>query len=128
MQDVTGVAKAAGKLKVKVILENCYLTDDEKRRACDWIAEAGAAFVKTSTGYAASGATVEDVRLMFEAVRGRCEVKAAGGVRQLPEVLEYLKAGATRFGSTRTDKFVSEFKALPAEERAHFVPYLPQER
>jgi deoxyribose-phosphate aldolase len=126
MRDVGGVVKAAGKLKVKVILENCYLTDDEKRRACEWIAEAGAAFVKTSTGYAASGATVADVRLMSEAVNGRCQVKAAGGVRELPEVLEYLRAGATRFGSTRTDKFVSEFRALPAEERARFHPYLPR--
>ena len=125
VRDVAGVVEAAGKFKVKVILENCYLTDEEKRLACDWIAEAGAAFVKTSTGYAASGATVADVRLMFEAVRGRCQVKAAGGVRQLPEVLEYLKAGATRFGSTRTDGFVSEFKALSAEERVRFAPYLP---
>ena len=89
---------------VKVILENCFLTQEEKTRACQWIVEAGAHFVKTSTAYASGGATLEDVRLMSEAVKGtNCLVKAAGGVRELPEVLAFLRAGARRFGSTRTD-------------------------
>src|SRR5215211_389543 len=80
---------------------------------------------KTSTAYAAGGATLEDVRLMYDTVRGRCLVKAAGGVRQLNEVLEFLQAGARRFGSTRTDQFVREFQELPANERAAFRAYLP---
>jgi deoxyribose-phosphate aldolase len=109
---------------VKVILENCYLTQEEKQRACEWIAEAGAHFVKTATAYAPGGATLEDVRLMYEAVRGRCLVKAAGGVRQLGEVLDYLRAGARRFGSTRTGQFVEAFRALPEQERAQFGEFI----
>jgi deoxyribose-phosphate aldolase len=125
IRDIEGVVRAADGRIVKVILENCFLTDQEKRLACEWIAEAGAHFVKTSTAYAAGGATLEDVRLMYDTVRGRCLVKAAGGVRQLHEVLEFLQAGARRFGSTRTDQFVREFQELPTEERAAFREYLP---
>ncbi|MFQ5640337.1 MAG: deoxyribose-phosphate aldolase, partial [bacterium] len=110
IRDVEGVVKAAAGVKVKVITENCYLTQKEKRRACDWIARAGADFVKTSTAYADGGATLDDVRLMYEAVDGRCQVKAAGGIREIHEVLDYLKAGARRFGSTRTDLFVQAFQ------------------
>ena len=109
---------------MKVITENCCLTHEEKRRACEWIAQAGAHFVKTSTAYGADGATVDDVRLMHDVVRGRCQVKAAGGIRQIDQVLEYLQAGARRFGSTRTDQFVSAFGQLPAEARARFTEYL----
>jgi len=124
IRDIEGVVRAADGRIVKVILENCFLTDQEKRLACEWIAEAGAHFVKTSTAYAASGATLDDVRLMYEAVKGRCLVKAAGGVRQLDEVLAFLQAGARRFGSTRTDQFVREFKELSPNERAAFREYL----
>jgi deoxyribose-phosphate aldolase len=120
IRDVEGVVRAAGGAVVKVITENHYLAPDEKRRACDWIARAGAHFVKTSTAYAGGGATLEDVRLMYEAVGGRCRVKAAGGIRELHEVLAFLRAGARRFGSTRTDQFVQAFQALPDDERAAF--------
>lgn len=70
------MVRAAAAVKVKVITENCYLTQEEKRRACEWIAQTGAHFVKTSTAYADGGATLDDVRLMYEAVRGKCLVKA----------------------------------------------------
>lgn len=120
LRDVAGVVQAAQGKTVKVILENCYLTEEEKRRACEWIAEAGAHFVKTSTAYAEGGATLEDVRLMYQAVRGRCRVKAAGGIRRVEEVREYLEAGATRFGSTRTDQLVRAFLELPAAAQATF--------
>ena len=120
LDDVGGVVEAAAGVTVKVITENCFLTQEEKRRACRWIADAGAHYVKTSTAYADGGATLDDVRLMFEAVEGRCLVKAAGGIRELPEVLEYLKAGARRFGSTRTDRFVKAFRELPDEGRQAF--------
>jgi len=123
--DIAGVVKAANGAVVKVILENCFLTQEEKKRACQWIVEAGAHFVKTSTAYASGGATLDDVRLMREEVKGtNCQVKAAGGVRELPEVLEYLKAGARRFGSTRTEQFVRAFHELPPEKRAEFGEYL----
>jgi deoxyribose-phosphate aldolase len=120
LRDVEGVVRAAEGKTVKVITENCYLTQEEKRRACDWIAQAGAHFVKTSTAYAKGGATLEDVRLMHEAVKGRCQVKAAGGIRELHEVRDYLRAGARRFGSTRTEQFVRAFQGLPDDEKAGF--------
>jgi len=123
--DVEGVVRAAEGMTVKVITENWYLTEEEKRRACEWIAQAGAHFVKTSTAYADGGATLADVRLMHQVVKGRCQVKAAGGIREIHEVLEYLQAGARRFGSTRTENFVRAFQALPAEARARFAEYLP---
>ena len=126
VRDIEGVVKAADGAKVKVIIETCFLTPDEKRRASAWVADAGADFVKTSTAYAEGGATLDDVRLMYDAVDGRCQVKAAGGIREIHEVLEYLEAGARRFGSTRTEQFVRAYEALPASERAKFEPYLPQ--
>ena len=125
MRDVEGVVRAAEGRTVKVITENCYLTQEEKRRACEWIAQADAHFVKTSTAYADGGATLDDVRLMYQVVKGRCQVKAAGGIREIHEVLEYLQAGARRFGSTRTEHFVRAFQTLPAETRASFAEYVP---
>ncbi|HJQ86503.1 MAG TPA: hypothetical protein VJ820_03455 [Propionibacteriaceae bacterium] len=100
------------------------MTEEEKRRACEWIARAGAHFAKTSTAYGPGGATLDDVRLMHEVVRGRCRVKAAGGVREIEQVLRYLEAGARRFGSTRTDQLVRAFRDLPAEARARFVCFV----
>jgi deoxyribose-phosphate aldolase len=125
MRDVEGVVLAAEGRTVKVITENCYLTQEEKRRACEWIDQAGAHFVKTSTAYADGGATLDDVRLMYQVVKGRCRVKAAGGIRDIREVLEYLRAGATRFGSTRTEHFVRAFQDLPPEDRALFAVTAP---
>ena len=125
IRDVAGVVQVAAGRRVKVILENCYLSQEEKQRACEWVVEAGAHFVKTSTAYAASGATLEDVALMARAVRGRCLVKAAGGIREVREVLAYLQAGARRFGSTRTEALVRGFQELSPEERMAFVGFLP---
>jgi deoxyribose-phosphate aldolase len=123
-EDILGVVRAADGVIVKVITENIYLTAEEKTRACRWIADCGAHFVKTSTAYAEGGATLEDVRLMFRAVDGKARVKAAGGIRTLDEVLGYLQAGARRFGSTRTDQFVRAFRELAAPARAAFEPYV----
>jgi deoxyribose-phosphate aldolase len=125
MQDVEGVVRAAEGVVVKVITENGLLTDEEKRRACDWIARAGAHFVKTSTAYTAGGATLADVRLMYAAVDGRCQVKAAGGIRQIEEIRAYVEAGACRFGSTRTDQFVAAFRALSEAERKALGAVIP---
>jgi deoxyribose-phosphate aldolase len=126
IRDIAGVVGAAEGKTVKVITENCYLTEEEKRLACEWIVQGGAHFVKTSTAYADGGATLEDVRLMYQVVRGRCQVKAAGGIREIGEVLEYLRAGARRFGSTRTDQLARAFQDLPEEKRALFTPYVPR--
>jgi deoxyribose-phosphate aldolase len=94
---VVGVAK--GKT-VKVILETCLLTDEEKRQACKICVEAGADFVKTSTGFSTSGATIEDVRLMRETVGPDIGVKASGGVRDYQTACAMIDAGATRLGTS----------------------------
>ena len=98
--DLHSVVAAAGGLPVKVILETGLLTDEEKVAACLIAAEAGAAFVKTSTGFGPGGATVEDVRLMFQTVRGKCQVKASGGIRDAAAALAMIDAGATRLGTS----------------------------
>ena len=123
MRDIQAVVRAAATVgaKVKVITENCYLTTSEKQRACQWAAAAGADFVKTSTAYADGGATLDDVRLMYEAVQGNCLVKAAGGIRELADVLRYLEAGARRFGSTRTEQFVRAFQELSTAAQTRFT-------
>lgn len=124
MDDIAGVLEEAGGAKLKVILENSFLTGEEKGRACEWVAQTGAHFVKTSTAYADGGATLDDVRLMYAVVQGRCLVKAAGGVRTLDQVLEFLRAGARRFGSTRTGQFVRALEFLPPEQQHPFLEFL----
>jgi len=86
---------------LKVIIETCYLSREEKLRALDLCIEAGADFVKTSTGFAQGGATVEDVRLLKEAARGRIKVKAAGGIKDLESAIAMIEAGADRLGTSR---------------------------
>ena len=93
---------------VKVILENYYLTDELKEIGCKLAEEAGADFVKTSTGFAAGGATIEDLKLMRKSVSDKVQVKAAGGVRTLDMALKVREAGATRFGATRTADIMEE--------------------
>jgi deoxyribose-phosphate aldolase len=93
---------AAESALVKVIFENAYLTDDEKVAACHLTEEAGADFVKTSTGFAASGATMEDLLLMRRSVGPAMQVKAAGGVRTLDTMLAMVAIGVSRFGATAT--------------------------
>lgn len=98
--DIRAVVQAAGKAKVKVIFETSMLTQDEKKTACTLSREAGAAFVKTSTGFGGGGATLEDVRLMKSAVGDALEVKASGGIRDLAAAQAMLEAGATRLGTS----------------------------
>ena len=110
-RDIEGVVNAVkGRAKVKVIIEACLLTDEEKVKACTVAKLAGAAFVKTSTGYSTGGATVEDVRLMRETVGPETGVKASGGVRTYDDAVAMLKAGANRLGCSSTMKIVSGVK------------------
>jgi len=106
---VVGVAHPGGAL-VKVILENAYLTDEQKVITCKLAEEAGADFVKTSTGFAPSGASLEDVRLMRVTVGPGVQVKCAHGVRTLPALLDMIDAGVTRTGATATAAILDEFK------------------
>jgi len=100
--DVSAVVKAAhaGNALVKVIIETCLLTDEDKVKACQICKDAGADFVKTSTGFSTAGATIEDVALMRKTVGPDMGVKAAGGVRSRDDVLAMIKAGATRIGTS----------------------------
>lgn len=99
-KDVSAVVKAARKAVVKVILETCYLTDQEKIQACEICVAAGADFVKTSTGFGTAGASEKDVKLMKETVGLRAEVKASGGIRSLKDTLAMIEAGAARIGAS----------------------------
>ena len=93
-------ACAAGHARSKVIIETCYLTEEQKITACRIASDAGADFVKTSTGFGAAGATAADVRLIKSHIRPGMEVKAAGGIRDLTSALAMIAAGATRLGTS----------------------------
>ena len=110
---VVEVAHEAGAI-VKVIFENAYLTDDEKIRACHLTAAAGGDFVKTSTGFAPSGATHDDLRLMRANTPPHIGVKAAGGVRTLDALIDVMNLGVTRIGATATETIILDFRARKA--------------
>ena len=96
---------------VKVIIETCYLNDAQKMRACELSEEAGADFVKTSTGYGSAGCTIPDLELMRAAVSDKVRVKGSGGIRDLDTVLAARKAGASRCGVSATEKIMAEAEA-----------------
>lgn len=98
--DIATVKAACGNKTLKVIIETCLLTDDEKETACKISAEAGADFVKTSTGFSQSGATAADVALMRRTVGPTIGVKAAGGIRNKADALAMIEAGASRIGAS----------------------------
>jgi deoxyribose-phosphate aldolase len=108
--DIRSVVEAchSGKALCKVIIETCLLSDEEKERACRISRDAGADFVKTSTGFGIGGATVEDVRLMRRVVGPDIGVKASGGIRTLDELLKMVEAGATRIGASSGLKIMEE--------------------
>lgn len=108
-QDIAEVVNATPGIEHKVILETCYLTQQEKRTACQLVVEAGADYVKTSTGFGPAGATVEDVRLMKETVAGRVKVKASGGIRDWKTTLAMLEAGADRIGTSASLSIMGEW-------------------
>ena len=95
-----------GKL-LKVIIETCLLTDEEKETMCDIVCEAGADYIKTSTGFSTAGATFHDVELMVKGVAGRCKVKAAGGISTVEDMEKFLALGADRLGTSRAVKILN---------------------
>ncbi|OCA92507.1 deoxyribose-phosphate aldolase [Pseudobacillus wudalianchiensis] len=111
LKDIQAVtASARGKALTKVIIETSLLTDEEKERACRLSVEAGADYVKTSTGFSTGGATEEDVRLMRKTVGPDIGVKASGGVRSQEDALSMIKAGATRIGASSGVQIVQGLK------------------
>jgi deoxyribose-phosphate aldolase len=111
-QDIKAVGDAAreGKALLKVIFENCHLKDVHKIRLCEICGDLRADFVKTSTGYGSGGATIEDLTLMRLHSPSHVQVKAAGGVRTLDQILEVRAVGVTRAGATRTVEILEECK------------------
>jgi deoxyribose-phosphate aldolase len=109
IREMAQACRKAGAIS-KVILETCYLTDEQKRRVCEISVEEGADFVKTSTGMGTAGATVADVALMRSVVGDRAGVKASGGIRTLEAALAMIKAGATRIGTSHGVPIVEELR------------------
>ena len=105
-EEIRQIKAACGDKILKVIIETCLLTEDEKLRMCKIVTEAGADFIKTSTGFSKAGATLEDVRLMRENVGKEVQVKAAGGISGLEDAQNFLDLGATRLGTSRVVKAV----------------------
>lgn len=108
LEDMKAVREAAKDAVVKVILETCLLTDEEKKKACALAKEAGLDFVKTSTGFSTAGATVEDVKLMRDAVGDTMGVKASGGIRDTKTAEAMIAAGATRIGASKSIAIIGE--------------------
>lgn len=107
LQDIRAVAREAHpKALLKVIIETCLLNDDQKVKACELAVEAGADFVKTSTGFSTGGATVHDVELMKRTVQGKAKVKASGGVRTYEDAMNMIHAGADRIGTSNGVKMM----------------------
>ena len=127
--EIAALAKAANARNalLKAILETCYLNDEQKKIACRLSEAAGADFVKTSTGYGSSGATVADVRLMRTAVSEKVSVKASGGIRTLDMVLACRNAGAARCGVSATVKIMEEAKERQANGTLTETPLNPVE-
>lgn len=108
MEEIVKICREAGKTS-KVIFENCYLTDDEKRKVAEIAKEVKPDFIKTSTGFGTGGATVEDVKLMKSVVGDEVKVKAAGGIRDLKIALAMIEAGAERLGTSAGVAIVEEY-------------------
>ena len=108
LEDIRGVVKASEGRPVKVIIETCYLTDDEKRTASRLCEEAGAAYVKTSTGFGTRGATVEDLKLIRETVSPKMKIKASTDINNRADADRLIAAGAVRLGVSRTPQIVED--------------------
>lgn len=106
-EDIAAVRRATEGHILKVIIECCLLTDDEKRRLCRIVSDSGADFIKTSTGFSTGGATFHDVELFARCVRGRCKIKAAGGISTVEDMETFLDLGADRLGTSRAVRLLT---------------------
>ena len=107
-EEIKVLREACSGLVMKVIIETCMLTDEEKRRVCKAICNAGADYVKTSTGFGGGGATYSDVKLIKESITGDVKIKASGGIKSLVDARKFLDLGAERLGSSRIVALVKE--------------------
>ena len=107
-QEIRSVKEAAGSRILKVIIETCFLEEEEKIRMCQVVTEAGADFIKTSTGFGSGGATFEDVALFARHVGEGVQIKAAGGISSIADAEEFLRLGASRLGTSRIVKIAKK--------------------
>lgn len=112
MNEIRELKKACGDKILKVIIETCLLTDEEKIKMCEIVSNSGADFIKTSTGFSTAGATKEDVALFKAHVTNGLKIKAAGGIKSLEDAEDFINLGATRLGTSRIVKIVKEKELL----------------
>lgn len=108
LEEIKTLKKACGDKVLKVIIETCLLTNDEKRKLCQTVTEAGADYIKTSTGFSTDGATLEDILLFAENVGEQVKIKAAGGISSFEDAQKFVEAGADRLGTSQLIKIVKE--------------------
>ena len=111
-EEIAILKKAAGDKILKVIIETCYLTEEEKIRLCRCVSEGGADYIKTSTGFGTAGATMEDIRLFKKHLTGQVKMKAAGGVRTREDLEQFLKEGCSRIGTSSAIHILSKTNKL----------------
>ena len=105
-EEIRRVKEAVGQRVLKVIVETCLLTDEEKEAACGAVCDAGADYIKTSTGFSTGGATFQDVELFARCTAGRCKIKAAGGIRTREDMERFIALGADRLGTSSAIKIL----------------------
>ena len=105
-KEIKAIKEAVGSLVLKVIIETCLLTDEEKIKMCEMVTKAGADYIKTSTGFSTAGATFDDVKLFSEHIGKNVKIKAAGGIASLDDAYKFLELGADRLGTSRIVKLV----------------------
>ena len=114
LEEIREIRKAVDKVRpgviLKVIVETCLLTEDEKIRMCEVVSRSGADYIKTSTGFSTGGATFEDIALMKKHVTGGVKIKAAGGISSLEDAVKFIELGADRLGTSRIVKLVKGMK------------------
>lgn len=117
-EEMQRIVEACNERKIvsKVIFENCYLTDDEKKKLCEVALKVKPTFIKTSTGFGTGGATLEDIKLMKACVKDEIKIKAAGGIRDIQSVLAFIEAGANRIGTSSGVKIVEEYKKMVSNQ------------
>ena len=126
-EDIRAVKQAVGDKILKVIIETCLLTEEEKEKMCDIVCEAGADYIKTSTGFSTAGANFHDVELMVKGVHGRCKVKAAGGISTVEDMETFLALGADRLGTSAQVQHHEEQEEQPRSSRDEEVlPFLQE--
>ncbi len=108
LDEIRDVKKACGEKILKVIIETCLLTEEEKIKMCEIVSESGADYIKTSTGFSSGGATREDVALMAANIKSHVKIKAAGGISSIPDAEDFIRLGADRLGTSRIIKILKD--------------------